>query len=205
MLRPSRPMMRPFISSLGSAITETVRSATNSPASRSISPIATTRFGAANQPPRAPLPRQIRMCLAASVRAEFRFISSISERLASYAREAGDGFELGPSLVDMRLQYFFLVGETFSHAHADFDRADSDRLRAARMLPGAFRKSPRVLRVSARSRQSRACDRASRVRRRPSRRPPCPLPLVQPPLLLAGSLFEPPWLLFRPERARPPG
>src|SRR5579875_2131315 len=36
MLRPSRPMMRPFISSLGSANTETVRSATNSPASRSI-------------------------------------------------------------------------------------------------------------------------------------------------------------------------
>src|SRR3984957_16907445 len=33
--------------------------------------------------------------------------------LGFLAGQAGDSFELGPSLVDMRLQYFFLVGETF--------------------------------------------------------------------------------------------
>ncbi len=33
--------------------------------------------------------------------------------LGFLARQAGDGFELGARLVDMRLQYFFLVGETF--------------------------------------------------------------------------------------------
>ena len=33
--------------------------------------------------------------------------------LGFLARQAGDGFELGPSLVDMCLQHFFLVGETF--------------------------------------------------------------------------------------------
>ena len=33
--------------------------------------------------------------------------------LGFLARQAGDGFELGASLVDMCLQYFFFVGETF--------------------------------------------------------------------------------------------
>ena len=110
MLRPSRPMIRPFISSLGSAITETVRSATNSPASRSIA-IATTRLARRSASSRASS-STIRMCLAASVRAE-PIISSISERLASSRVRPATASSLVRASSICACSTFFLVGETF--------------------------------------------------------------------------------------------
>ena len=94
---------------MGSAITETVRSATNSPASRSIA-IATTRLARRSASSRA---SSYDSNVLGGVGARLPDHLVHQRALGFLARQAGDGLELGARLVDMRLQYFFLVGETF--------------------------------------------------------------------------------------------
>ncbi len=121
MLRPSRPMMRPFISSVGSAITETVRSATNSPASRSIA-IEMMRLARRSASSRASSSTIADMARRLVPRLPDHLLDQ--RALGFLAREAGDRFEPAAGFVDQRLMLGLFIGDRlFAIAHAS-GRAD---------------------------------------------------------------------------------
>ena len=119
MLRPSRPMMRPFISSLGSGITATVRSVTNSPASRSIA-IDTIRLARRSASSRASS-SMTRICLAASVRACAGHLFD-QRALGFFASEIRDLLEFGARLIDQFLMLASLSVMFFSRVRMLWSR-----------------------------------------------------------------------------------
>ncbi len=149
MLRPSRPMIRPFISSLGSASTETVRP-TNSPASRSIA-IETIRL-ARRSDSSAPPPR---------LSADFgrRHGEPVRPFRPSgcacfLAGQPGDRLESSSRFVDECLMLILFVGHAFFSV-AQSGHADSTPFRGVRRLPSAFRRFLRDSAICFRARPNR--------------------------------------------------
>ncbi len=97
MLRPSRPMMRPFMSSLGRCTTETVRSATNSPARRSMA-IETIFLARRSASSRASCLDQADVLGGLVARLLDHLFDELLARLV--AGQAGGLLELLPHLVD---------------------------------------------------------------------------------------------------------